>query len=153
MARSQLTKQLPVPLLSVLLIVAFLRVSTTHTVYATTAFPADVRQNGCTREWYDPYAVAATVLEMDYGSLLELLMEGMSIADVAAERNIEIQLVIDALVDVEAGLVRKMERGGCISADEADAWVTRLPEQMQAFVEVVAASDRTNIIYLPLLMN
>jgi len=153
MAWNQPTKYQLVSRLFMLLVVTALSVSTTGVVHAAADQPGDSRQSGCTRQWYDAYAVAADAMDMDVWDLLDALDEGKSIADVAAERSVAIQVVIDALVDIEAGLVRQMERGGCLSAAEAESWIAGLPEKMQAFVEEVEAAGSDNVIYLPILMK
>lgn len=153
MDRNQLPKPLPMPFLFILLVVTLLIVNTTRPAYAGSALSDDSGQTGCTREWYDPFAVAASVLEMAYWDLQDALATGLSIADVASERNVAVEQIVDALIDTETRLVRKMERGGCLSSAEAEAWIAGLPEQMWTFVEAVEAATSPSVVYLPILMN
>lgn len=153
MAGNQLTIKLRGFFLFMMLLPTILWIGFPETGYAAAAFSNRTSQSGCTREWYDPYAVAASVVEMDYWDLQDALDQGQSIADVAAERDVAVQVVIDALVEIETGLVRNLERGGCLTATEADTWIARLPDQMRAFVDVVEAADSSNIIFLPILIN
>ncbi|MEZ4618634.1 MAG: hypothetical protein R2867_24405 [Caldilineaceae bacterium] len=123
------------------------------TVYAQSAEPV-----GCTREWYIPHAVVAALLEMDEMNLYQELEQGKSIADLAEAQAVDEQLIIDALVETEGELVRKMARGGCLEAAEAEAWLAGLPEKMRAFVEAKAEIDDAgrvldNLVFLPLLMK
>jgi len=121
------------------------------------AAQADV-PGSCTREWYDGYSVSAYTLGIEDFELHASLNEGKTIADVASEMGVDSQLLIDALVDIESGLVRKMERGTCLTTEEADAWIASLPEKMREFIgesETVdpAGQPESNIIFLPILLN
>ena len=113
---------------------------------------------GCTREWYDGYLVAAHTLGLEDFELHAALHDGKSIAEVAGEMGVDPQLVIDALVAIESALVRKMERGQCLTTDEAEAWIAGLPAKMRHFIGVdeavdPAAQPKGTVIFVPILMN
>lgn len=113
---------------------------------------------GCTREWYFPLGVAAYTIGVDDISLQQDIDAGKSIADVASEKGIEKQVVIDALVDAESGLVHQMVEGGCLTNEEAENWINGLPEKMLQFVEEKtdiddASQPLENVIYIPILLN
>ena len=126
-----------------------------HTASASTIIEVPV---GCTREWYIPHTVAASILHLDEIVLYQALEKGLSIADVAAELQIDVQLIINALVDIEGELVHDMHQSGCLTDVEAATWLTQLPEKMQQFVEERQGVDDAtqpleNVVFLPLLMR
>lgn len=77
---------------------------------------------------------AATALGMEAGELLTQLRDGTTIAEIATEKNVELQKVIDAIVaDVSADLDQAVADGKLTQA-EADERKADLPEKVTAFV-------------------
>lgn len=148
-----LTKQFAQALLIILTVACSLGFGDVNSAAAQADTPV-----GCTREWYDGYLVAAYTLGLEDFELHAALNEGKTIADIAGEMGVDIQPIIDALVDVESGLVRKMEQGNCLTTEEANAWIAGLPAKMREFIgdnESVdpAAQPNGNTIFLPILLN
>jgi hypothetical protein len=77
---------------------------------------------------------AATALGMDESALREALRGGKTIADVAKEKNVDLQTVIDALVDVANDKIDQAVADGRISSDRADEMKSHTKDMITAFV-------------------
>jgi hypothetical protein len=77
---------------------------------------------------------AADALGISEDELRAALQDGQSIADVAAERGVDVQTVIDALVaDAQARLAEEVAEGD-LTQEQADARLSRLTEAVTAMI-------------------
>ncbi len=86
-------------------------------------------------DWVDWFAVAAEAIGIDDEALFETLEAEKSIADIAIEKGVEVQKVIDAIVKAETEWINQAVTDGEITQEEADEWLKYLPEDAKAFVE------------------
>jgi polyhydroxyalkanoate synthesis regulator phasin len=76
----------------------------------------------------------ADALGLSEDELRAALQDGQSIADIAAERGVDVQTVIDALVaDAQARLAEEVAEGD-LTQEQADARLSRLTEAVTAMV-------------------
>lgn len=81
-----------------------------------------------------PLGTAATALGMTKEELRDALDADTSIADVAAERNVDVQKVIDALVAEATARIDQKVADGDITAEQAAARKAELTERITALV-------------------
>ena len=77
---------------------------------------------------------AATALGMDESALRDELRDGKTIADVANEKDVDLQAVIDALVAAANEKIDQAVADGRISSDRADDMKSRTKDMITAFV-------------------
>src|SRR5690606_28119959 len=88
------------------------------------------------RHWFRPgLDVAAEALGISEEELRDALRDGSSIADVAEERGVELQTVIDALVASLSAEIDEMVAEGDLDEDEAAGLKADLPERVADFLE------------------
>ena len=78
--------------------------------------------------------VAATALGMDESALRDELRGGKTIADVAKEKKVDVQTVIDALVEAADTKIDQAVSDGRIPSDRADDMKARTKDMITAFV-------------------
>ena len=86
-------------------------------------------------DWVDWFAVAAQTIGIDDDTLFGELLNDKSIADVAREKGVDPQKVIDALIAAETEWLTKQIAEGNLSQEEADEWLKTLPQDVKEFVE------------------
>ena len=88
------------------------------------------------RHWFRPgLDVAAEALGITEDELLDSLRDGRSIADVAEERGVDPQTVIDALVAAATAHIDDEVAEGDLDADRAAELKERLAERVAGLVE------------------
>lgn len=86
-------------------------------------------------EGVDWFEVAATALDMDVDDLWTKWVAGESLAAVAREAGVDVQVVVDSLVTAETNYTNEQVTAGTISQADADAWLAGLPVYVQNFVD------------------
>ena len=85
-------------------------------------------------EYVDWDEVAATALGVTVDDLYEAYLDGKSLADLAAENNVELATITAALIDAETELIAGLVADGVLSQEEADEWLSYLAEEADDFV-------------------
>ncbi|MCP5097212.1 MAG: hypothetical protein GY943_16820, partial [Chloroflexi bacterium] len=73
-------------------------------------------------DFVDPLDIAAETIGIDVDALWEAMENGQSIADLAAENNVDVQTVIDAMVAAETAFIDELLAAGEIDDEEATEW-------------------------------
>ncbi len=107
----------------------------TELVAASTGAAAPMHLGGRGGVRVDRLAVAAQALGISADELRSALQGGKSIAQVAQERNVDVQKVIDALVAAKTAAIDKAVADGRITQARADERKAGLPAQIKAEVE------------------
>jgi hypothetical protein len=79
-------------------------------------------------------AVAADVLEMEQADLAAELQAGKTIAQVAQERGVDPQTIVDAFIAIRAEILAEAVANGCITQEQADLMLEHLAEEAAARV-------------------
>jgi len=96
-------------------------------------FDIDCDDDEC--DWVDWFVVAAKTIGMDDEALFDELLDDKSIADLATEKDVAPQTVIEAIITAETEWVNQQVADDNVSQDEADEWLELLPEEVKGFVE------------------
>ena len=88
-------------------------------------------------DFVDPILTAAGLIGVDEEAIWEATESGKTIADVAAENNIDPQTIIDAIIAEENALIDKMLADSEISEAEAEEWRTEVATYAAEFVNEV----------------
>lgn len=98
----------------------------------------------CQSHWiFDRYPTAAAMLGMAYDELWVALHDDRSIADFAYLKQIDLQLVIDAIVNAETVNIELLVQNACLSPAHANEKLTTLVSTVTTFVH-----DRTPPAFL-----
>ena len=84
--------------------------------------------------YQSPESVAAEMLGMELEMLWQEMDNGRSIATLAAENNVDVQTIIDAIVAAETAFIDELEAEGDISATEANEWRAEAQEYIPELV-------------------
>ncbi len=99
------------------------------------ATPNDNAADFCANHWrFDRYPIAAATLGMAHDALWVALHDDKSIADFAQSRQIEVQLVIEAIVNAETAHIHTLVQQSCLSQATAEAKLAALPNAVTTFV-------------------
>jgi hypothetical protein len=79
-------------------------------------------------------SAAAEVLDITEGELRRALRDGSSIADVAGDRGVEVEIVIDALVADATARIDEAVARGALDPERAAELKEALPERIDRFV-------------------
>jgi hypothetical protein len=74
-------------------------------------------------------AVAADVLGMEQADLVAELQTGKTIAQVAQERGVDPQTIVDAFIAIRAEILAEAVANGCITQEQADLMLEHLAEE------------------------
>lgn len=85
----------------------------------------------------DQYSIAAGLLNMSREELLQVTQSGQSIAQVATDRGVDPQVIIDALIAADHALIDQLAAENGQSADEISAWKTEAIIFQNSFVHGV----------------
>ena len=85
-------------------------------------------------EGADWFTVAADAVNMDEDAFWEALMEGGSIADLAAAQNVDVQTLTDAIIAAESASFAELVADGSITQEEADEWAAEINEEVPEFL-------------------
>ena len=107
----------------------------TELVAASTGAAAPLHLGGGGGARVDRLAVAAQALGISADELRTALQGGKSIAQVAQERNVDVQKVIDALVAAETAALDKAVADGVLTQAQADDRKANLAARVKASVE------------------
>ncbi len=88
-------------------------------------------------EAYDPFQIAADLIGIEVAGLWAELGQGKTMADIANERNVEPQLIIDALLIAQDQEINALLAAGEISEDDAGLWRT---DSVTAVTEMVTTA-------------
>ncbi len=94
-----------------------------------------VQQSWDEGDWVNWYAIAAQTIGIDEDALWTALDEGKSLAEIAQEKGVEPQTVIDAIVAAEKAFVEEIVTKGEVSRAEADEWLAELDASVAEFVQ------------------
>ncbi len=83
----------------------------------------------------DWFVIAAEALSMDEDALWEAFEGGQTLAQIAAEQNVDPQTIIEAVIAAETTFTAEMVTAGEFSQEEADEWLAELPAEAQAFMD------------------
>ncbi len=72
--------------------------------------------------WTDPFTVAREALGMDEETFWNALESEKSVADLATEKGIDPQTIIDTIIKAENELIDKQIEAGLIDEEEAEYW-------------------------------
>jgi hypothetical protein len=75
-------------------------------------------------------AVAADVLGMERADLIAELQTGKTIAQVAQERGVDPQAIVDAFIAIRAESLAEAVAAGCITQEQADLMLAHLAEEV-----------------------
>lgn len=78
--------------------------------------------------------VAADVLGMERADLIAELLTGKTIAQVAQERGVDPQTIVDAFIAIRAEKLAEAVANGCITQEQADLMLEHLAEEATARV-------------------
>jgi hypothetical protein len=81
-----------------------------------------------------PYVVAAKAVGITCPDLVKAMQQGKSIVQIATDKNVQAQTVIDALVNAYKDALAQDVKEGLITQAQADARSTRLVEQVTAMI-------------------
>jgi hypothetical protein len=79
-------------------------------------------------------AVAADVLGMEQADLVAELQADKAIAQVAQERGVDPQTIVDAFIAIRAEILAEAVANGCITQEQADLMLAHLAEEAAARV-------------------
>ncbi|VAW40192.1 hypothetical protein MNBD_CHLOROFLEXI01-49, partial [hydrothermal vent metagenome] len=85
-------------------------------------------------EYIDWDQIAADALGITIDELYEAYDDGKSIADLAAEQNVDPQAIAAALVTAETELINQLVADEAISQEEADEWLQYVAEDAEFYV-------------------
>lgn len=88
-------------------------------------------------DWVDWSSVAAQTIGVEAETLLKEIENGKSVADIATEKGVELQTVIDAIVTAETNWLNEQVSNGNLSQEEADEQLENLAEDIKLFLEEV----------------
>jgi polyhydroxyalkanoate synthesis regulator phasin len=83
----------------------------------------------------DWFVIAAEALGMDEDPLWEAFEGGQTIAQLAAEKGVDPQTIIAAVVAAETAFTTEMVTVGEFTQEEADEWLSELPDEAQSFLD------------------
>jgi len=83
----------------------------------------------------DWFTITAGIVGLTEDTLWEKLEAGQSIAQIAQERGVDPQKVVDGIVAAEKEFVTGLVTTGELSQKEADEWLAGLVEEVHSFVE------------------
>ncbi len=83
----------------------------------------------------DAYSIAAKILNVSVEDLWSAVDEGKSIADVAKDKGVDSQRIIDAIVKAEKDYVQAQADADLISETEAKIWTAELEDYAKSMVE------------------
>ncbi len=83
----------------------------------------------------DPYAIAAKLLNVAIDELWMASDEGKSIADIAQNKGVDSQRIIDAIVKAETEFVQAQVDADLISSAEAKIWLADIEDYAKSIVE------------------
>jgi hypothetical protein len=83
----------------------------------------------------DPLSVAAEAVDVSRGELLEALMDGRSLAEIAAAQGVETRAVVDAQTEGLSAILDSLAAQGLISAEELDFVKPFLGQGMQMLAD------------------
>ncbi len=81
-----------------------------------------------------PYVVAAKAIGMTCPDLVKAMQQGKSIVQIATDKNVQAQTVIDALVKAHKDALAQDVKEGLITQAQSDARSARLVEQVTAMI-------------------
>jgi hypothetical protein len=90
-------------------------------VGAFSAFAQDTTEDPTTRQ--SPGAIVAEALGMEPADLVAALRDGQTVADLAAENDVELDTIVDAVIADRADELAQAVTDGQITQEEADAMV------------------------------
>ncbi|MEM7538532.1 MAG: serine protease [Chloroflexota bacterium] len=87
-------------------------------------------------EWVNWDQMAADAISMTVESMWEAQGNGQSIADLAAEKGVDVQSIVDAIVEAESALIDKWITEGYYTEEEASEWKAELPQVVSDYVNM-----------------
>ncbi|NOZ29827.1 MAG: hypothetical protein GXP39_17505 [Chloroflexi bacterium] len=85
-------------------------------------------------EEVDWFAIVEEVLGLSEDELCEALADGRSLADVARDRGMDPEALVDAIVAAERAWIDDLVADGSLTAEEAEEWIAEIREFAVEFV-------------------
>ena len=125
-------KKLVLPILGVLLVLSI--AFGASSVFANESDPpADAwMEDGDFPDWF---TIAGEALGMDDDALWIALEDGKTIAEIAKEKGVDTQIIVDAIVVAEKAFIKEFAGSEDFTQEEIDEWLEILPKEAKAFVE------------------
>ncbi|MCP4138946.1 MAG: hypothetical protein GY755_01410 [Chloroflexi bacterium] len=125
-------KKIALPVIGILLALSI--VFGASSVLASEGNPPadDWMEDGDFPDWF---MIAAEALNMDDDAFWTAFEDGKTIEEIAKEKGVDAQIIVDAIVAAETEFVKEFDSVEDFSQEEIDEWLEILPEEAKFFVE------------------